>query len=150
MEKVTVTGMEKIIVNKEAKALLPVIDMKHLRPHFRGFLIKGEEIFATDSKLLVRMPLNGELPKADVPTNVQTGADTERVWVSFETLKKALSNIPKKASLPSIQNNVFVHKSNGSMTLQVLDESLNAVSFCVFRHKVDSHSGKVDSHSAES
>jgi hypothetical protein len=115
-------GMEKIIVSKEAKALLPVIDMKDLRPHLRGFLIKGEEILATDSKILARMPLNAELPKEDVPTNVQTGADTEQVWVSFETLKKALSNIPKKASLPAIQNNVFVHKSNGEMTLQVLEE----------------------------
>ncbi|MDP8218971.1 MAG: hypothetical protein P9M03_09625 [Candidatus Theseobacter exili] len=129
MEKTTEKGMEKIVISKDAKALLPVIDMKDLRPHFRGFLIKGGNILATDSKILARMPLNAELPKQDVPTNVQTGADTERVWISFETMKKALSNIPKKTSLPAIQNNIFVNKTNGSMTLQVLDEGLNAVSF---------------------
>jgi len=128
MEKTQVKGLEKVIITKEAKALLPVINMKDLRPHFRGFLIKGDEILATDSKILARMSLNAELPKEDVPTNVKTGADTERVWISFETLKKALANIPKKTSLPAIQNNVFVNKSNGEMTLQVLDEGLNAVS----------------------
>lgn len=96
MEKTQVKGLEKVIITKEAKALLPVINMKDLRPHFRGFLIKGDEILATDSKILARMSLNAELPKEDVPTNVKTGADTERVWISFETLKKALANIPKK------------------------------------------------------
>jgi|LSQX01.3.fsa_nt_gb hypothetical protein len=129
MENIQEKSMETVIITKETKALLPVIDMKDLRAHFRGFLIKGNEVLATDSKILARMFLNRDLSKAELPTNISTGAETKQLWVSFETMKKALTNIPRKTSLPAIQNNVFVSKSNGSMTLQVLDEGLNAVSF---------------------
>jgi len=121
--------MEKIIIAKEVKALLPVINKEDMRPHFRGFLIKGGSILATDSKILARMPLNTELPKEEIPTNIQTGADTDMVWVSLDTLKRALSNIPKKSALPAIQENVYVNKENGAMKLQVLDGNMNAVSF---------------------
>lgn len=125
----TVKGMEKVIVTKEAKALLPVINKEDMRPHFRGFLIRGDSILATDSKILARMPLNTELPKEDIPTNIQTGADAEKIWVSVDTLKRALGNIPKKGALPAIQENVYLNKENGAMKLQVLDENMNAVSF---------------------
>jgi hypothetical protein len=75
------------------------------------------------------MPLNTELPKEEIPTNIQTGADADMVWVSLDTLKRALSNIPKKSALPAIQENVYVNKENGAMKLQVLDGNMNAVSF---------------------
>jgi len=105
-----------------------------MRPHFRGFLIKGDAIVGTDSKILVKMPLNTALPKEEIPTNIRTGADTDKVWVSIETLKKAVGNIPKKSipkksSLPAIQENIYIAKENGALKLQVLDENMNVVSF---------------------
>jgi hypothetical protein len=125
----TTKGMEKVIVTKEAKALLPIINKQEMRPHFRGFLIKGDAIVGTDSKILVKMPLNTALPKEEIPTNIRTGADTDKVWVSIETLKKAVGNIPKKSSLPAIQENIYIAKENGALKLQVLDENMNVVSF---------------------
>lgn len=121
--------MEKIIIGKEVKALLPVINIQDMRPHLRGVLINGSFILATDSKILVRMKLNTELPKEDIPANIKTGADADKVWVSVDTLKRALCNVPKKGPIPAVQQNVFVSKENGLLRLQVLDENLNAVSF---------------------
>jgi len=120
--------MDKIIVTKDAKALLPVINKEDMRPHFRGMLVEGGFILATDSKILARIPLNEELPKEEIPANIKTGSDTDRVWISADTLKRALSNIPKKSALPAIQENVYVNKTNGDIKLQVLDGNMNAVS----------------------
>jgi hypothetical protein len=128
MEKTKVTGMEKVVITKEAKALLAVINKEDMRPHFRGFLIKSNDILATDSKLLARMPLNAELPKEEIPTNIRTGADTDRVWVSAEGMKKAFGSIKKKTALPAIQDNVYINKDNGALNLQVLDENMNVLS----------------------
>lgn len=125
----TMKGMEKVIVTKEAKALLPIINKQEMRPHFRGFLIKGDAIVGTDSKILVKIPLNTVLLKEEIPTNIQTGTDADKVWVSLETLKKAVSNIPKKSSLPAIQENIYISKENSALKLQVLDENMNVVSF---------------------
>ena len=121
--------MEKIVIAKEAKAMLPIINKQEMRPHFRGFLIKGDAILGTDSKILARMPLNTALDKEEIPTNIRTGADADKLWVSMETLKKAVSNIPRKSSLPAIQENIYISKENGALKLQVLDENMNVVSF---------------------
>ena len=127
MEK-TISGMEKVVITKEAKALLPVINKDETRPHFRGLLIKGGSILATDTKILARMDLNTELPKEDIPTNIKTGADTDRLWISVDGLKKAIGNIKRKTAIPSIQENVYINKDNGALNLQVLDENMNAIS----------------------
>lgn len=129
MEKTKVTGMEKVIIGKEAKALLPVINKEDMRQHFRGFLIKGNDILATDSKLLARMELNTALPKEEIPTNIKTGSDADKLWISVDGLKKAIGNIKKKTAIPAIQGNVYVHKANGALNLQVLDKNMNVVSF---------------------
>jgi hypothetical protein len=128
MEKTKATGMEKVVISREAKALLPVINKEETRPHFRGFLIKGNDILATDSKLLAKMELNTALPKDEIPTNIRTGADTDRVWVSAEGMKKAFGSIKKKTAIPAIQDNVYINKDNGALNLQVLDENMNAIS----------------------
>jgi len=128
MEKTTVTGMEKVIISKEAKALLPICPKEDSRPWVRGLLIKGDSILATDTKLLARMELNTGLPKEEIPTNIKTGSDVDKIWVSAEGLKKALASIKKKTSLPAIQDNVYINKDNGSLNLQILDENMNAIS----------------------
>lgn len=121
--------MGKIIISKEVKALLPIINKEETRPYFRGFLIRDNSILATDSRILVRMQLNNEIPKEDIPTNIQTGSDTDKVWISIDTLKKALNNISKKSSLPTIQENIYVNKANGNLKIQILDEKMNIISF---------------------
>jgi len=129
MDKTTVTGMEKVVITKEAKALLPVVNKEDTRPWVRGLLIKGNSILATDTKVLARMELNTDLPKEEIPTNIKTGADADKLWISVDGLKKAISNIKKKTAIPAIQENVYVNKENGSLNLQVLDENMNVVSF---------------------
>ena len=129
MDKSTVTGMDKVVITKEAKALLPVINKEDMRPHFRGFLIKNDSILATDTKVLARMELNTDLPKEEIPTNIKTGADADKLWISVDGLRKAISNIKKKTAIPAIQENVYVNKDNGALSLQVLDENMNVVSF---------------------
>ena len=130
MEKTVAAGMEKVIIGKEAKALLPVVNKEDTRPWVRGLLIKGDSsILATDTKILAKMELNTDLPKEEIPTNIKTGADADKLWISVDGLKKAIANIKKKTAIPAIQENVYVNKENGSLNLQVLDENMNVVSF---------------------
>lgn len=121
--------MEKVVITKEAKALLPIINKEDMRPWVRGLLIKGDSILATDTKILAQMDLNTALPKEEIPTNVKTGADVDKLWISVDGLKKAIANIKKKTAIPAIQENVYINKDNGSLNLQVLDENMNVVSF---------------------
>jgi hypothetical protein len=121
-------GFEKVILGKEVKALLPVVGKDENRLALKGCLIKGDYIAATDGKILARMTLNTELSKDEIPTTIRTGADSDRIWVSSEVLKKALGNISKKNALPAIQDNVYLYKENGTVKFQVLDGEFNPIS----------------------
>ncbi len=123
-----VKRFEKVVLGKDVKALLPVVCRDDNRMALKGCLIKDDYITATDGKILARVKLNTELPKDEIPTTIRTGADSDRIWVSFETLKKALGNISKKNALPLIQDNVYLHKENGTVRFQVLDEEFNPIS----------------------
>ena len=130
MEKVNEIrkGLEKVVLGKDVKSLLPVVCRDENRMALKGCLIKDDYITATDGKILARVKLNTELPKDEIPTTIRTGADSDRIWVSFETLKKALGNISKKNALPMIQDNVYLYKENGTVRFQVLDEEFNTIS----------------------
>jgi len=115
--------MEKVVIGKDVKALLSVIDKDEPRIHFRGVLIDGENVWATDTKILARIKLQ-EIDKEEIPASIKTGADTGKVWIYADSLNRALSNIPKKPALPMIQNNIYLNKENGKIELQTIDQNM--------------------------
>jgi hypothetical protein len=118
-------GIEKVVIGKNAKALLAVIDGEEKHPHFRGYLIEDNYIWGTDTKILARMPLS-EIATEEIPTNIKTGADKNRIWLSFDSLKRAIGNLPKKPVL-SIQDNIYINKENGKTELQTIDRNVMPV-----------------------
>jgi len=125
-------GIEKIVIGKNGLAALAVLDKEEPRLHFRGALIQGGKIIATDTKILIRIPLNEALAKEEIPANVGTGSDTDKVWVSAVTLENAFKAITKKNPIPAIQDNVYIRKEGDTVTANVLTKEMSISSFSDF------------------
>jgi hypothetical protein len=139
-------NLDKVVIPKEAEAILPVVEKDEPRAQFRGVLVENGKIYSTDTKLLAEMEIDNDIEKDEIPRNIETGSDKPRVWISLENIKKAFSSIPKKTAIPRIVNNVYVLNKKAEpisqaakeqpelkdafawVKLQVLDENMQVIS----------------------
>ena len=114
-----------MIIHKKVASILPAVSKDLARLILQQVYISPDEVVTTDGHLLVRMPLDNtavdDMPKCPGEPV------TEPVLIDPETLKKAVSNIPKR---PVLRRSNYINITKDGDRLLV-NSGLPVVSFPV-------------------
>lgn len=107
-----------MLVHRRIKELAKFVSKDVEKESLKKIHVGRTEAAATDGHVLVMMPIDGVVSDDDYPATPNTTDITEPVLVDVDTLEKAIGCLPKKSSLP-ILNNIQLGTVEGKLVINV-------------------------------
>ena len=103
-----------MLVNKRINELSKFTSKELSRTALQGVCITNNEAVATDGHVLAIMPIDAGMPDADYPAGPELDVDIPQpLLISTEQIKNAVAVLPKKPTLP-ILNNIQIGVKDGA------------------------------------